>query len=250
MTGIFILAPILLIGILFTLLMVGKSFSQKGILSINQKFHFIIACSLVGVFFVMTILAEFLYPTSQEIERPPKIDYASPLLSEAYNEIGDNILAGKPADSPLLVASRTHEVNEQLDIRYTGEFYDFPSIYVERSEVTNNTIQEHIYKPFMFVNDYDYTERLALHLPTWENNTMTIVNMIDFQLKLTTYSDASLFKQFTSEGNHTGNHTMFFNSFGSTSANPIIHLIVPKDLEIIAPYDDVMFVEELREDEW
>ncbi len=245
MMGALALIPFLLIIVIFVLLMFGKTFSRQGIFSINRKFHFIVAFSFIGVLFIMTILAELLYPTSQEIERPPHTEDTSPSRFQAYNKIENDIIAGSRANSSLLVASRTHKVDEQLEITYSGEFYDFPLIYVERSEEAENTIEEYVYKPFMFVNDYDYTDKLDIHLPTWGKDTMTISNMVDFNLNLTEYSDASLFKQFTSEGNNS----TFSSSFGSSSATPIIHLIVPKDLEVIAPFDDVMFVEELREEQ-
>lgn len=243
--GIFTVLPIVLLIMILILAMVGKGFIRKGILAFNRKFHFWAAFGFIGLLLIMTILAEVLYPTSQVSKAPPKMDNHFPYSLKAYNAISDDVIEGKKVDSSLLVASRTHEVGDQLEIMHRGEFYDFPMIYIERSDTASNTVEEYVYKPYMFVNDYDYTEQLNLHLPTWQDDTMTIVDMVDFQLNLVSFSDASLFKQFTS----AGLGTVFSGGVGSSSASPIIHLIVPEDVEVIAPFDDVMFVEDMRE-EW
>lgn len=230
----------LILPILFIIIIIGVLFSKKFVgkfFNITSKFHYAIVFSFITLLLIMTITVEWLYPNSKTNHLPPKtaIDldsYDSPLVS------GMN---GETPDDSLLIAKRTHEVGDKLTIDYLSLEYGEPEIWIDRKDINDGIIEEHIYKPLFIVAEYDLSDVAYTTLPEWQGDTVTFLEQPAYKLEFVTFSNSNLLDQFTDELHDSEG---FSRGFSSTSGASAVHLTVPKDLKIDGDLDYINFIED------
>lgn len=209
---------------------------KKTMIHITSKFHYTVISIFVILLLVTTIIVEWFYPSSKASHLPPKSDV------DLYNypSPSDSILNGETPDESHLIAKRTHEIGDTLTIGYLPDVYGEPEIWVERKDVNDGTIEEFVYKQLFTVDEYDFSNEIDVTLPEWQKDSVTFLQQPTFTFEFVSFSNSTILNQLIEEKNNDA----FPDMYGSTSGPAIVHLIVPKDLEIIDPLDSVQFIDE------
>lgn len=213
---------------------------QRTIFNITSKFHFTVLYSFIGLLLMMTIAVELFYTSSEASDLPPKASE-----STFHDSVFTDIIDGNKPDQSMLVAERTHEIGDKLTIEQLSLGNDRPDLLIERKEVNDGLIEEHIYKPFFIFNGLDLSNEIGITLPKWQADTITFVEEPAFEFEFVFYENPAILNQFIG-----GEDVAYFsNHLSSTFSAPVIHLIVPRDLDIIDLYDQAIFIDEWRDDE-
>lgn len=232
-----ILSVFFLLFISLLLWIVNNIIRKVSTFNVSSKVHFGLLVSFIGLLLVMTVIVEFRYPSGENIHLPPKVEgsfYESPFEQE-------QLLNGQRPDSSKIIAIRTHDVEDELNIEgfISDEYYGVTTI-IERKDGNDGIIEETIYKPKIAINTYDFSDEIDITLPKWTHNTMTIREAPYERIEFTEFSTDSLFSQFTNGISHEDH----FGSFSASMSPLVIHLVVPKDLEVNDMSDSVIFMDE------
>lgn len=218
----------------------GRNKRQRTIFNITSKVHFTVLYSFIGLLLVMTIAVESFYTSSEASDLPPKAPE-----STFHDSVFTDIIDGNKPDQSMLVTERTHEIGDKLTIEQLSIGNDRPDLLIERKEVNDGLIEEHIYKPHFIFNDYDFSNEIGIISPTWQADTITLKDAPAFEFEFVFYENPAILNQFIG-----GDDIAYFsNHFSSVFSAPVIHLLVPRDLEIIDLYDQAIFVDEWRDEE-
>lgn len=238
-TGIIILF-LLGIGLTSLFLIVSRSKRLRKIFNVTSNVHFTILKSFIVLLLVMTIAVEWFYPSSEASHLPPKATESS-----FQDSVFNNIIDGHKPDDSRLSEKRTHEVGNSLTIEEIPYGNDHTDILIERKEVNDGVIEEFIYEPIFIFNDYNFSSTIGVTFPEWQEDTLTFLEEPALAFEFVSFETTAALNQLIDKDEVE----YFSNNFSSSFSSPVIHLIVPKDLEIIDPYDQVIFVDEWREDE-
>lgn len=228
------------IGLVSLFLIGSRSKRQRTIFNVTSKVHFTILKSFIVLLLIMTIAVELFYPSSEASHLPPKA------TEHAFRDsVFNDIIDGHKPDSSRLIEKRTHEVGDNLTIEQIPYGNELPNLLIERKEVNDGVIEEFIYEPIFIFNDYNFSSIISVSLPEWQEDTLTFLEDPVLAFEFVSFETTAALNQFISEED-----TQYFsNNFSSSFGSPVIHLLVPKDLEIIDPNDQVIFVDEWREEE-
>lgn len=239
----FILLPIILgsIGayLLFkpTLKQIPKT--RRFSVQLSKSTHFKMLIGFMALLVLLTIVAEFVASGKPLVTPPPKADLN---FEEEVWEVSNQIMDSEKIDDALLLEKRIHPAGDALVIQHSPEPYDDPHIYIERRRKNNNedqTIEEILYKPAVLVDNYDFSDRLKIVTPVWDGNIVSFPQ-VKSKINFTTFEEATALKQLTASSSQ-----QLISEGGFSTYRPlIIHLIVPKDLEIIADEDFISFIDE------
>lgn len=231
----FSLTFIVIIGLVLFALTKKKSSSVPG--QFSRRTHFTILTVFIGFLFVCATIAELMEPF-QTLEAP--FTKVSAAIERERIDLEMDIMNGNEVDPSLILETRTHPVGNSLTIhRNHGEF-DGPIVYVKHKQEGETTIEEIIYKPFLAVSDYDFSDALTVTKPTWTEDSVTFRPNSLIEVSIVSYYDAPLLNRLTRNG-FQGDE-----GYSSVSRSPVIQLIVPENVEIIMPSgdEDVFFVDE------
>lgn len=217
-----------------------KSHTKKATFRISKPTHFKILLGFLGLLVFLTAIGEFVNPGKQSAKPAPVADPNYELL---FDSIADQIFNREEVDPSLLVEKRTHPIGQTLTIYNKVEnedYFEGPLIYIERKSDNDQIIEEFVYKPLLVVDGYDFGQKFPITLPIWTEDTMTFKDNTRYDITYTTFQEAILLDQLTKSKstNHQG--------YGTPLSLPVIHLKIPKDLEIINEYQEeqLIFIDE------
>lgn len=229
MAGIVIVLPILLIIIIMWRF--KKMTPSK--MTMNKKWTYLFLAAYIVVLLIATIASDVL--NSRYSEQPK-------LISEAeLNRIDQSINNGTLATTfpSRVLDKRSHKIGVSLSISTIDED-SYPNITIEYKDVNDGIIEETLFMPQLVVDDYDLSDYFEYVLPKWEDDQVTFLIPPSSKVALTSYDNSFLLKQFTS-----GPRESFGHSSSSMSRDIIVHLRVPKDLEIKA--DEHIYIDYVNE---
>lgn len=210
----------------------GKPVTKQTNIRLSRKFHYSLLITYIAIVLILSIIAEVMETTNHAQLVEP--------TSKTYINFGEAIHNGDEVDPSQIIDIRTHSVGKSLTILNT---FDVASVYIERKSVNDGKIEEIIYKPMLYVNkygkEYDFSEKVSVIKPKWENDTVSFSANPYFVVKYVSYHDASLVNQLTKTGFQDS------SGYGSTSRSLVVRLIVPKDLVIdLTNADNIEFINE------
>jgi hypothetical protein len=246
--------PILLIIIIVLVLayQMTKSENQKVTFVVQRNLHFKLVAFFIVFLILTTVIAELFYSKINSATSPHKVESqydegynpTTPYeesgnhhYSEAYISIEDQIMNREAVDQDLLLEKRTHTAGKSLTIQWLHNPYEghSASVYIERKETGDQTIEEFIYKPLLVVDGYDFANFMDVTIPIWTDNKMTIPEKpINEKTIATFFYDANLLQQLMK------NRILQDNGHFSEYRGLIIHLKIPADLEIIDSNEDFL----------
>lgn len=218
---------VLVIGIFFSSKLTGKFFN------ITSKVHYTIAFSFIALLFIMTIIVEVLFPSSEVRQLPLNENAFDDVVIGSSAEKIDSIDESEP------VTKRTHEIENQLTIYHDDADYSGADIWIERKDVNDGIVEEYITKPLYMVNNHDLSNEVDIALPEWQGNAVTFSKQPTFEFNFAYYTGSFILNQFTGEKSYD-----LFSGFSSSGRTMSIHLIVPKDLKIDGDLEYVSFDED------
>lgn len=203
----------------------GKSKTRNPFFKLNIRTHFKMLLAFMGLLILLTIAAEFIAPKERLVVLPPKAD---PYFEEEMHLIEEQIMNREKVDDSFLLEKRVHPVGNALVIQQSEKIFDNPQIYIERKNNDDQTIEEFIYKPALLIDDYDFSELVKVALPIWTDNTISFPTEKS-AINFVSFGETTLLAQLTT----SSSQLMMSDGYFSTARLPIVHLIVPDELEII-----------------
>lgn len=211
--------------------------TRRFSVQLSKSTHFKMLIGFMALLVLLTIAAEFVASGKPLVTPPPK---AGPNFEEEIWEVSNQIMNSEKVDDALLLEKRIHPAGDALVIQHSAEPYDDPHIYIERKNNNDDqTIEEILYKPAVLVDNYDFSDRLKIMTPVWDGNIVSFPQAKS-KINFITFEEATALKQLTANASQQ----LISEGGFSTSTPLIIHLIVPKDLEIIADEDFISFIDE------
>lgn len=236
----FILFPILLGSVVayFLFKSTTKGRVNRKIVSIQlrKKTHFQLLAIFTMLLILLTIVAELTVPNKPMTTLPPK---ANAHFEENMWNLENQIFNREEIDPSFILEKRTHPIGDTLIIQQSEEPYNDPTIYLERRSSEEQTVEEIIYKPAVLVNGYDFSNQVRIETPNWTDDTLSFPTATSTTI-FTTFQETNTLGQLTKKTSSQ----MDSNDAYSTIRPMIVHLIVPRDLEIIADEDYLMFIDE------
>ena len=219
-----------------------KSNTKRSVFRISKAAHFKILIGFLGLLLLLTAIGEFVEAGKQSVDPAPRADAN---FQRLLDTIDDQIFNREAVDPSLLFEKRTHPIGETLiihNIEQNEHYFEGPTIYIERKSGNDQTIEEFVYKPLLILDSYDFSDKLHVTMPIWAEDTMTLQENPRFDITYTTFQEAifldqlTKFKSYNSQG----------YEFSSSSPIIIIHLKIPKDLEVISEYEEeqLIFIDE------
>ena len=228
MSGIVMIFPILLLFLLIWWIMRSKNRMK---FQLNKKITYTLVATYVVILLIATITVE-IYEKKFAAEMPDIVDDAPQSIGGSYNAQGF-----EPSDSTSILDKREHIAGDRLELKiHTSSTFDYEStvdILIKRKSDNDGVIEETIYSPILFNDGFDFSDRFQYTLPEWDEDTVFFFKQPETIINYSTYRDAFLLSQFTKKPMDD----TYFRSYGGMSRQIIIHLLVPKDLEIDAPED-------------
>ena len=213
-----------------------KSNTRKFTFRISKAAHFKLLIGFLGLLLLLTAIGEFVGVGRQLLEPAPKADAK---LEQLFDSISDQIFNREAVDPSLLFEKRTHPVGETLTIHnkeQNEDYFEGPTIYIERKIGNDQTIEEFVYKPLLIVNGYDFSNKANVMMAIWTGDTMTLSENSSDDITYTTFQEVTFLNQLTkNKSYYTGGNDSIFSS-------PIIHLKIPKDLEVINEYEEEQLI--------
>ncbi|CAM3139229.1 hypothetical protein FITA111629_06000 [Filibacter tadaridae] len=195
----------------------------------NTKWIYVFFATYVFILVIATVVVGIL-DKKTAAETPKQIPVDSFYSVDIALQAGDL----SSIDSSQIIDKRTHRIGDMLTI--TSKAFDLvPNVYIERKDVNDGLIEETIFKPFLAINNYDFSEQMNYTKPKWENGKMTLVTPSFTEITYTSYQEAFLLDQFT------GATRRNFGSHSSDTRQITVYLRVPKDL--IVKTDDHVSVD-------
>ncbi|MFC5589287.1 hypothetical protein ACFPRA_10335 [Sporosarcina soli] len=219
---------LLFIGLILLLLRLLKSPGKTKVFRISRKFHFTFMKAFIVLLLVTLALSEVMAWNS-EGNTPPQYSVEQSLVN-----LDEAILNGKEIPSSLLLEKRTHETDGTLSI---SNSYGQAFVYIERTAEENTVIEERIYKPELTMNDYDLSDYVKVKKPVWRDHSMFLPDQPVNDFRYTSYHDSQMLNQLMKEEEHN------LNSWSSSSRSLVIHLLVPKNIELETDTQNVMFID-------
>ncbi|MCZ2257441.1 hypothetical protein [Sporosarcina sp. G11-34] len=220
MFGVIMLFPLILL-LLITWLMIRAKKRVKFYM--NKKSTYIIVAVYIVILLVATVTVE-VYETKFSAEMPDPVVEDSHLLDEIYGD-GDF----DSIDPFLIIDKREHVIGNRLILKKSN-FDDMSpvNIFIERKNDNDGVIEETIYKPLLFNDGLDFSDRVKYALPKWDDDTVFFPRQPETIINYSSYRDAFLISQFTKKP------VVDFQGHGGMSQQITIHLLVPKNIEIDA----------------
>lgn len=207
-------------------------FSSISWLQWSRKTHF----TFMKVYFVL-LLASLIFAEILEWNRAetniPKIATEEQLEFNIYEAITNHL----PIPNDMIIEKRTHETNGHLTIRVESEM---GLVLIERTKERGTLIEETIFKPLIFANDYQLSNQLQFKKPLWQDGIMRVPQQPINELEYVSYYDSIMLNRFTKEGNKR------YDSWGSSSQLMMIYLRVPESVIIDADENNVEYLETIN----
>lgn len=225
MNSVLSLIPFLLIGAIIFIYRTKKTNRHIAPIQFNKSIHFGVLITYISVLLVATVIAEIMAPNRA----------ISLLLEIGSIDSEENIInaisSGKEIDPSRVLVNRTHTIGDHLTIT-TPEYGT--QISIKRKDVNDGKIEETIYSPTYFVNNYDFTKYITIIEPEWTNGSMIFQPQPFPVIEYVSYHDNDLLNQFSNSDFDN------FMNYGSLSSSLIVYLTVPKDLKIDATNEELI----------
>ena len=241
MSSTLLILPIILLLIFLILRMnkpnkMMKSHTKKFAFRISKTTHFKILIGFLGFLLLLTALGEFVGAGKRSVDPVPLADPNFDLL---INSIDSQIFKREAVDPSLLVEKRTHPIGDTLTIHdkvKNEDYFEGPTIYIERKSGNDQIIEEFVYKQLLIVDGYDFSDKVHVTMPNWTRDTMTLSEKLSYDITYTTFQEATFLNQLTKSKSYNK------QGYESFSSYPIIHLKVPQNLEVINEYEEEQLV--------
>ncbi|WP_342513336.1 hypothetical protein MKY34_00670 [Sporosarcina sp. FSL K6-1522] len=215
----FLLLFLIIVGTFYFLLWRNKPTVRKTTIRFSRRNHFAVIVGYVVFLLAVLIISEFVerqYQSFSPVSELTESDYtkldnalSTGIISETYNS--------------QLIDKRTHPVGNTLKIRND---YDGAYIYIQRKNEQDGIIEELIYKPMFFVNDLDFSDKVTIAKPIWQDDTLIIPQQPLTEVQYITFHEAILLNQMTKTSIQN-------SSFGSSAfRSTIVYLVVPEGVDI------------------
>jgi len=222
----FSLLPLVILIIVFVVVFrTIKPSTKSSPIQLNRRTHYSFLLFYIVILLIAAVVAE-----SMEPKNSVHLDLET-VTQDSDLDIYNAITTSKEIDSSRILVERTHNIGAELIIENPSEG---PQILIKRKEVDDGLIEETIYSPTFFVNNYDFTRFIDMIKPTWTNSRLTFVDKPFPVVEHVSYSDSTLLNQFST------NDYDDFMSYGSSSTSAIVYLFVPKNLVIETRYDELV----------
>lgn len=196
---------------------------KKPTRQINKKWTYVFLVTYAGILLIATITVELIDTNKFQTNQPEAGSNGTESILEHIIQNEDI----KSMDSSEFIDKRTHSIGNTLSMN-TQDFDNNSTIIVERKSENDGLIQETLIKPLLLVGDYDFSDQHKYKIPEWTTDSVTFLKPPLTEISYTAYQEAYLLSQFTQTPRQRN------NSY-NTSERPItVHLLVPKNLIIIA----------------
>ena len=236
----FILLPLTLGFLAYLLIkptLKGIPKTRRFSVQLNKSAHFKILIGFMALLVLLTIGAEFIGSGKPLVTPPPQAD---PNFEEEIWEIENQIMNREQVDDSFLLEKRLHPAGDALVIQQSEDPFDHPHLYIERKNKDDQTIEEFLYKPAIFIDNYDFSDRVKVATPVWNGNIVSFPQ-VKSKVNFITFEEARTLEQLTT----SSSQQVISDGYSSTSRPLIIHLILPEGLEIIADDEDYLsFIDE------
>jgi len=214
-----------MISLLLMALIVGAFyilFKKYRPTSFNSRRHFALIMGYIVFLLAVLLTAEIVEQLHQ------------PLSSTVdFTELNYDLVINESIHSPQFMEKRTHPAGDKLTIQNE---YDGAYLYVERKN-DDGIIEELIFKPMLLVNKYDFSDKINIEKPIWQDSLITIPPQPFTEIQYAQFYDTVILSQLT------GSRYASSNSYAT--GQPIVHLIVPKNVEIeVSARSSVQYVED------
>lgn len=247
MNIIIILIPLMiLVGISIMILVMNKPKkmmkpkNNRTLSPFKRATHFRITLAFIAFLVVITIGVEMMNFKNQSAPPTQKVETPFHEFEDRVYALEEQIMNGEEPDPYLLLEKRTQLIGDTLTIERPQIEFDVPYVYVERKSENDGTIEEALYKPILIVDDHNFSDQLNYALPVWSKNTVTFPDFKKANIVQRNFQESTMLNQFTSKRSQESIST----GYGSMSRSLIVHLKVPKDLEIVDPFDLVFYIDE------
>lgn len=213
-----------------------KSNTKKFSFRLSRNSHFKILLGFLGLLLLLAAIGEFLGAGKLSVDSPPLADAN---IERLYDSIDTQIFNREEIDPSLLAEKRSHPIGESLTIRNKEQFEDYfegPTIYIERKVGDDQTIEEFVYKQQLTVGDFDFSHKIDVTMPIWTGDIMTLSESPKYDITYTQFQEAPLLSQLTNS-KFTGS-----GGYDSSYRSPVIHLKIPKNLEVINEYEEEQLI--------
>lgn len=211
--------------------------TKRFSIQLNKSIHFKLLIGFTIILILLTITSEFIASGKPLVVPPPQAD---PNFEEEIWEIENQIMNQEQVDDSFLLEKRLHPAGDALVIQQSEDPFDHPHIYIERKNKEDQTIEEFLYKPAIFIDNYDFSDRVKVATPVW-NGDIVSFSQVKSKINFTTFEEARTLEQLTT----SSSQQVISDGYSSTSRPLIIHLILPEGLEIIADDEDYLsFIDE------
>ena len=216
---------------------IGKPKAGKFSFQLNKSTHFKMLIAFMTLLVLLTIVAEFTAIRKPLVVPPPQAD---PNFEEEIWEIENQIMNQEQVNDSFLLEKRLHPAGDALVIQQSEDPFDHPHIYIERKNKDDQMIEEFLYKPAIFIDNYDFSDRVKVATPVWDGNIVSFPQ-VKSKVNFITFEEARTLEQLTT----SSSQQVISDGYSSTSRPLIIHLILPEGLEIIADDEDYLsFIDE------
>lgn len=211
--------------------------TKRFSIQLNKSIHFKLLIGFTIFLILLTITSEFIASGKPLVVPPPQAD---PNFEEEIWEIENQIMNREQVDDSFLLEKRLHPAGDALVIQQSEDPFDHPHIYIERKNKDDQTIEEFLYKPAIFIDNYDFSDRVKVATPVWDGNIVSFPQ-VKSKVNFITFEEARTLEQLTT----SSSQQVISDGYSSTSRPLIIHLILPEGLEIIADDEDYLsFIDE------
>lgn len=223
------------VSLLFIIKSKKTTLVQRRPSSIQLKKYtqFMVVGGFLVLLIVFTIASEYI-AAQKTPPVLPLIDKNNPVAGDIW-DMTELMEIHEEINDTSLLKTRMHEVGDTLYIQGANSPDGSPQILIERTNSSDQVIEERLYLPQVYLGKYDLSQQFHLNLPNWSNNTMSfpVTKKTSY---LVTFSDAASLSQLTKNEQH-----LIQADFFLVDERPlVIHLIVPEGIEIITDNEDFL----------
>ncbi len=200
----------------------NKTGRKQTTISFNSRKHFAL---IIGyIVFLLGVLV-----TSELFERQhPTSSSTGELTAVDFTELHSHLSIGKideVINSPQFIEKRTHPISDTLNIQNE---YDGAYIYIERKSTDDDIIEELIFKPMLQVNGHDFSDKVKVAKPIWQDGLITLPKQPLTNIRYAQFNDAILLNQMT----FTDSRSLSYRGYSTRPL--VVYLLVPEGVEIEA----------------
>ncbi len=236
--------PFVLVLLIIAVIFLSIKFAKRStiIQKVNVKWVFILYCFLL----IVSVPISYFLPVrnsanfSVSEEEINKAKRAADYLSTAAFE-GKRIDKDKIDGVTILKQWEFPFEGKHLEINREEEEYYYPIlILIERKDENDNSIQITQYQSKTIIQHVDLTKQEESSLIDIKEESLTIRNPKQKEIRLAKFSKEFTINQFTTEKDSSN----VFLEDSEIYSNPVLYIQIPKDVVVNGNTDEIQFVNE------